>query len=392
MLGLSYNTALVLAGVALLGGAAGVIGCFAVLKRRSLTGDALAHAALPGLCLAYFVAGERDFHSLLLGAFVSGLVGIASMSALRRWTRLKEDAAIAIVLSVFFGLGVVLLSIISRIPGGHRAGLESFILGKTAGMKQSDLELIVILALGTMAVVLLLYKEFKLVTFDLAFAQVQGWPGQLLDWLLQLLLVVAVIVGLPAVGVVLMAALLVIPGAAARFWTDRLGITLLLSGSFGMVAGIVGALTSAEFDRIPAGPTVILAAAVIFVVSLFFGFRRGILERIFERRRFRETFHRARLLEILHPFENGASLGEVIRESGWTPALASGRIALGRQEGWIEPTTNLSPSNNDVIRLTPLGMQRAAEVVATKQRWKEALLERPQETPTLLRLDIDSTD
>lgn len=380
--GLGYNTVLVLLGVALLGGAAGVIGCFAVLKRRSLTGDALAHAALPGLCLSYIVVGERNFHALLLGAFVSGLIGIGVIASLRRWTRLKEDAAIAIVLSTFFGLGVVLLDVVKRIEGGPRAGLESFILGKTAGMTRSDLELITYLALGTLALVLVLYKEFKLITFDMAFAQAQGWPALGLDLLLQLMLVVAVIIGLPAVGIVLMAAMLVIPPAAARFWTERLSLLLVLSAAFGMAAGIIGALVSANLERMPTGPLVILVAALIFLISLFLGPRRGMLARWLEQRRYQRQFMHARLLETLYRHApTGVEAQRLATLLGSRSRRLARKIRQGVSENWLE-------WRGTHIVLTGAGDAMAAEVVSIKQRWQQMLIDHPQEVPPLLRLDL----
>jgi manganese/zinc/iron transport system permease protein len=289
MIGLSYNEQVVLLGVSLLGAAAGVIGCFAVLRRRALTGDALAHAALPGLALAFMVTGQRSLPVLLLGAAGSGVLGIAVMAWLRRGTRLKEDAALGIVLAVFTGVGTVLMSVIQRRPEGNRAGLDAFIFGKTAGMIFADLVLVAGLAGLTVIVVALCYKEFKLAAFDADFARVQGWPAFALDFLLMLLVVIAVVIGLPAVGVLLMAALLVIPGAAARFWTDRLGVMLVLSGVFGAQAGVMGTLVTVYQVRVPTGPAIILAAGVIFLCSLLFAPRRGLLARAWQRRRLRTT-------------------------------------------------------------------------------------------------------
>ena len=277
--GLDYNAALVLQGVSLLGAAAGVIGCFAVLRRRALTGDALAHASLPGLCLAFIILREKSLPVLLTGAAASGILGIGVIAGLRRWTRIKEDAAIGIILSVFTGVGTVLLSIIQSLPGGSRAGLDSFIFGKTAGMIQEDVQLITGLALATLVMVALAFKEFKLVAFDPGFARVQGWPAFAIDFVMMLLMVVAIVIGLPAAGVLMMAALLVIPGAAARFWTDRLHLLLLVAGFFGMSAGVVGAWLTIVFVKVPTGPAIILTASAIFVFSLLFAPRRGLIAR-----------------------------------------------------------------------------------------------------------------
>jgi len=280
---LSYNEQIVIVGVSLLGAAAGVIGCFAILRKRALTGDALAHAALPGLVLAFLITGQRSLLVLLTGAAVSGIAGIAVLAGLRRATRLKEDAALGIVLSVFTGLGTVLLTVVQGTSGGDRSGLSSFIFGKTAGIIYADVVLIAGLAGLTLLVVFIGYKEFKLVAFDAGFAQVQGWPAFALDFLLMLLVVIAVVIGLPAVGVLLIAALLVIPGAAARFWTERLGTMLLLAGAFGATAGVVGTLITIWHIRVPTGPAIILTAAALFLASLLFAPRRGLVVRAWTR-------------------------------------------------------------------------------------------------------------
>ncbi|MCI0684183.1 MAG: metal ABC transporter permease [Gemmataceae bacterium] len=287
MFGLEYNEALVLYGASLLGAAAGVIGCFAVLRGRALTGDALAHAALPGLCVAFLWYGALSMPALLAGAAVSGVLGIGVITALRRWTRIKEDAAIAIVLSVFTGAGVVLLSVIQNQRASGQAGLQGFIFGSTASMNFQDVMLITGLALVALMVVTAAFKEFKLVSFDAAFARAQGWPAFAIDFTLMLLIVVAIVIGLPAAGVLLMAALLVVPGAAARFWTDRLHVMLILAGLFGAAAGLTGAGVTITI-AIPTGPVIILAAATIFVISMLFAPRRGLIARQREDRQLRQ--------------------------------------------------------------------------------------------------------
>ncbi len=285
---ISYNTAVVLAGSALLGAGAGVVGSFAVLRRRALTGDALSHATLPGLCLAFLILGERSLPAMLFGALCSGVLGVAVISALRRWTRIKEDAAIGIVLGVFFGAGIALSGIIQKlVTSGSKAGLESYIFGKTAGMIASDVYLIAGMSAVCVLLITLLYKEFKLAIFDPGFATAQGWPVWRLDLLLMSLVAVAVVIGLPAVGAVLMAALLILPAAAARFWTDRLGIMLILSAVFGMMMGLVGTAISVQVDRIPTGPIIVVTGSVIFLVSMLFAPRRGALARGLSHLRFR---------------------------------------------------------------------------------------------------------
>ena len=283
-----YNTRVVLAGVGLLGAAAGLIGCFAVLRGRALLGDALAHAALPGLCLAFLVAGQRHLTALLAGALLSGLAGLGVIAALRRWTRVKEDAAIGAVLSVFFGAGVVLSRLIqNRSTEGSKAGLDAYILGKTAGLLLADVVLTGLLAAAALLVVVIFYKEFKLISFDAAFARTQGWPVARLDLLLTGAVAFVVVVGLPAVGAVMVAALLIVPAVSARFWTDRLGMALILSALFGLATGVAGTAVSASASGLPAGPVIVLVGTGLFLVSALFAPRRGVLARLLAERRFR---------------------------------------------------------------------------------------------------------
>lgn len=283
----NYNMLVVLAGVSLLGASSGIIGAFAVLRKRALTGDALSHASLPGLCVAVIILRERNLSAMLLGALVSGILGIAIISALGRWTRVKDDAAIGAVLSVFFGLGIVLLKIIQNMPSvGGKSGLSSYIFGKTAGILLGDVYVILAASLLCLAVIVVVYKEFQLVSFDGDFARSLGWPVFGIDLLLMSLVAAAVVIGLPNVGVVLISALLIMPGAAARFWTDRLSTMLVLAGSFGFVTGLIGTLLSASYNQLPAGPIITLTGTALFVFSLLFGFRRGAIARLVQHWRF----------------------------------------------------------------------------------------------------------
>ncbi|HEU5431499.1 MAG TPA: iron chelate uptake ABC transporter family permease subunit, partial [Thermomicrobiales bacterium] len=246
---IAYNTAVVLAGASLLGASTGLVGGFAVLRRRALLGDALAHAALPGVCLAFLALDRRSLPAMLAGAFLTGIVGVSLLVGMRRAARIKEDAAIGIVLSVFFGAGLALSRYIqNRAGGGSRAGLDSYVFGSAATMRLAELGLIAAVAAVSLAIVLVLYKEFKLVAFDMSFARVQGWPAGRLDLLLMGLIAVTVVIGLPAVGAVLVAAMLILPAASARFWTDRLGKLLVISATLGAATAAAGTLVSARFD------------------------------------------------------------------------------------------------------------------------------------------------
>ena len=243
------QTIVVLAGTLLLGVAAGLVGTFAVLRRRALMGDVVAHSALPGLCIAFLAFHSRSAGVLLTGALVSGLCGAMVVSLLRRFTPLKDDAIQGIVLSVFYGGGIALTRSIQKLyPNEPGSDLESFIVGRAATMLRSDVYLTAGALVVVMAIVVAFYKELKLLSFDEQFCQVQGWSAMGLDLMLMILTAVTVVVGLPAVGVVLTAALLIIPAVAARFWTDRLSRMLIIAGAFGGISGVIGTLISAQFS------------------------------------------------------------------------------------------------------------------------------------------------
>lgn len=285
-----YTLRNVALGSALLGIVSGVLGSYAVLRRQGLLGDTLAHAALPGICIAFLITGSRAQIPLLLGAGIAGWVGTMILLLIVRRTVLSEDAALGIVLSTFFGFGVLLLTFINQRDDANQAGLDKYLFGQAAALIESDVIIFAILGGVALALVLLFYQEFKLLTFDPEFAGSLDFGTTKLSVLLTSLIVVAVVIGLQTVGVVLMAAMLIGPAAAARQWTDRLGVMIVLSAAFGAVAGVVGAVLSFTEERLPTGPTIVLALTVIVFASLAFAPARGLVWEWWRRRQQRRAW------------------------------------------------------------------------------------------------------
>ncbi|MFO7254774.1 MULTISPECIES: metal ABC transporter permease [Limnochorda] len=273
----SPNARWVLAGSLLLGAGCGLLGTFALLRRRSLMGDVLAHAALPGVALGFWVTGAKSVAPLLVGSLVTGLLGAAAVDGITRHSRIKEETAQALVLSVSYGMGVVLLTVLARTGLGGQSGLNRFLIGQAASLVRSDVLVIGGAALAVTLGVLLFFKELKLLAFDPEFGAGLGLPMALMDRLLMGLVVAAVAVGLQAVGVVLVAALLITPAAAARFWTERLERMAILSAAFGGLAGVAGALISLSRPQLPTGPLVVLVATGLLLISMAFGSSRGLV-------------------------------------------------------------------------------------------------------------------
>ena len=274
-----YTLRIVALGSGVLGATAGALGSFAVLRRQSLIGDAVSHAALPGIALVFLLTGSKMPLVIMVGAALAGWLGTLAVRAIVTRSRVPYDSALGIVLAVFFGFGLVLLTYIQKQPNAAQAGLESYLFGQAAALLRQDV--VVMAALGAVALtgLVLLWKEFKLLSFDEAFGVSLGFSMNRLDGLLTALLVVAIVIGLQTVGVVLMSAMIVAPAAAARQWTRRLGPMVVLAATIGTLAGVAGAVTSSVVPRLPTGPTIVMILSVVVAVSLLLAPERGLVGR-----------------------------------------------------------------------------------------------------------------
>ncbi|MCS7056205.1 MAG: metal ABC transporter permease [Thermoflexales bacterium] len=272
-----YTLRNVALGSALLGVVSGALGCFAVLRRQGLLGDVLAHAALPGICIAYLLTNAKTPIVLLLGAAAAGWVAALLMMQIVRHTRIGEDGALGIVLSTFFAFGIVLLTFITKRGDADHSGLDAFLFGQAAALVEEDVVTMAVLGGFALLAVALFYKEFKLLAFDAPFAASLGFDTNALGVLLTSLIVIAVVIGLQTVGVVLMAALLVGPAVAARQWTSRLSAMIVLSALFGALAGLIGTLISVSDESLPTGPMIILSLTGIVLLSLCLAPERGLV-------------------------------------------------------------------------------------------------------------------
>ncbi|QJQ94301.1 MULTISPECIES: metal ABC transporter permease [Halomonadaceae] len=292
-----YTLQNVVIGAGLLGLISGVLGSFAVLRKQSLLGETLSHAALPGVCLGFIVSGGRQMGSLLLGALLTGALAALTMLLLTRFSRLKTDAGLGITLSVFFAVGVVLLTHLQGMQNASQGGLESFLFGQAAATLRSDLWMMGAITLAALSLVALLWKEFKLVSFDPQFAGSLGLPVVWLEIGLTVMIALAVVVGLQMVGVVLMASMIIAPAVAARQWSRRLEGMVTIAALIGIVAGISGALLSALARGLATGPLIVLSVSAIALVSLLLAPGRGLLWEMLQRWRNRRQLQR-RLLDM----------------------------------------------------------------------------------------------
>jgi manganese/zinc/iron transport system permease protein len=379
---LSFTARNVLLGASLLGLTGGVLGCFAVLRRQSLLGDALAHAALPGICVAYLLTHSKEPAPLFAGALVAGLIGSLTILLITRNSRIKQDTAIGMVLSVFFGVGIVLLTHIQKLPMGNQSGLDHFLFGQAATLLPRDIRVMGLMAVVVVLVTALLFKELKLLCFDRDFADAIGLPSRRLELLLTTMLVVVVVVGLQTVGVVLIVATLITPAAAARQWTESLGVMLVLAALIGGGSGAAGAVLSASVPNLPTGPVIVLCASAVLIVSLLVAPRRGMVWAALEERRVARRIRRENLLKDLYVW------GER-NQGNWTdPVPTTFVMGLRGQSGTQLTRTarrlrsrGLLAPDSDGMLLTDRGLN-AAEGVVRKHRLWELYLTRRLELPS----------
>ena len=398
-----YNTRLVVICTMLLGCACGLMGGFLLLRKRSLMGDTLSHATLPGVGLSFMLlvalGGDgKSLPILLAGAGITGVIGCAAVLFIREQTRIKDDAAMGIVLSVFFGAGVAILGVIQKMPEGSAAGLESFIYGKTASMVMSDFQILVFITVCVITCSLLLFKEFRLLCFDENFAAVLGWPVKFLDILLLALITAVTVAGLQAVGLILIIAFLITPAAAARFWTNQLDRMLMLSALIGAASGWIGASLSAFFPRLPAGAVIVLVAALFFVVSMLIGTERGVMIRFLRQSQLEKRMGRQHLLRALYEILEGGRVTEELNirtvpfrqirgRRTWSDRQLRDYIRRAYNEGLVE-----APNKADSILLTETGLVEAKQVTRNHRLWEIYLIEYADVATSRVDRDADMVE
>ena len=285
----SYTTQMVLLGTALLGLASGIAGTFAVLRKESLIGDGLSHAALPGVVIAFLLTGIKDIEVLIIGAALSSITAAWLITITVENSKIKFDGALATILSAFFGLGMVLLTYLQSLNNAGQAGLSKFIFGQAATILARDVYITSAAALIIIVLTALFWKELKLISFDVEYAKTLQIPVTFTLILYRSLLIMTIIIGIQSVGAILISSLLIAPAVGARQWTNKLGTMCILAGFFGMISAIGGTIWSTSVQKLPTGPAIIVILSVIVLLSLIFAPNRGILWQIRKNRQSKQA-------------------------------------------------------------------------------------------------------
>jgi len=333
----------VVVGAILLTASSAVVGTFTFLKKKALVGDAVAHSVLPGICLAFILSGTKNPIWMILGAFLTGWISLVIIDHITTKSKIKEDTAIALILSVFFGIGILMLTNIQHLGNPAQTGLDSFLFGKAAALVGKDLIVFGIVAVILIITVALFFKELKLIAFDSNYAKALGLPVKALDLLLTSLTVLAVVTGIQAVGVVLMAAMLITPAAAARFWTNDVFKMTLIAAILGGISGLSGAYVSYVAPAMPTGPWIVIIISVIAIVSFFIAPKRGIFARSIQQRKLQRLIMDENLLKELYhlgekdedPYK-GRTVDEIIEERFFPKKKLKIALMRLKRQGFLE--------------------------------------------------------
>ncbi|HOB72971.1 MAG TPA: metal ABC transporter permease [Phycisphaerae bacterium] len=358
----------------LIGATLGLVGCFVVLRRMALLGDALSHAVLPGVVIAFLIinsavgtlSGGAGVWGLFGGALLAGLITSLGINLVARHSRAKEDAAIGIVFTAMFGLGVIL---IGRLPKGTHFDLACFLFGEPLAIGRDDLITACIISPLVIGAIVLFYRPLKLLSFDPQMAAASGVPVLFVHYLLMGLLAATVVAALRSVGVIMSVAMLITPAAIAYQLTNRLVIMLVISAAAGAVSAAVGMVLAFLFN-VPPGPAMVLVATGLFAMSMVLAPEYGLLAKALRRRRIRRHILEEDVLKSLTHLPPGADL----------PAIQG---LVGRHVGHEQINATLAGLAADglVLReagrstLSEAGRKRAEQLVRAHRLWETYLAE-----------------
>jgi manganese/zinc/iron transport system permease protein len=386
------NVRYVAFGTMLLGAAAAIVGCFAFLRKQALVGDAIAHSILPGVCLAFIISGTKNPIYLLIGATISGWISLLLVNYISNHSKLKSDTSIGLVLSVFFGFGILLLTSIQHSGNASQAGLDKFLFGKAASLTSDDVTIFGSVAIALIIVVFIFYKEFKLISFNADFARSIGLPVKFLEFVLSSLTVLAIAVGIQAVGVVLMAALLITPATAARFWTHQLWKMILIATILGAISALLGTFISYSYPSMPTGPWIVICLSIMALSSIFFAPRNGILPQIRRQRSNRLKIRNENVLKLFYhlaeesqSFHQGFSYSTLLDSRDFYPQELTKGLAH------LKSKHNLRMLDGK-WHLTKSGLVEAKRIIRLHRLWEMYLNQKLKLAPDHVHNDAEAIE
>mgnify|MGYP002741938095 FL=1 len=284
-----YSFIVVAIGTMLLAMATGIVGTISILKGQSLIGDAVGHASLPGIILAFMISGRKSAVILMLGAIVAGIVAFMLIQIISEGSKIEADTAMAVILSAMFGMGMVLKSYIqgnSKYQGASQSGLASYIFGQAAYILREDVYIILAVSIISLALFILFYKEIKVYVFDMVYAYTIGINSRLTSLLIMIITMILIAAGLKAVGAILISSMLITPAVTGLQWSKSYEKVLVIAAVTGAVSAFLGTFISSAVKGFSTGPSIILIMSVIALFSVLFA-PRGIVRMLLNIRKMR---------------------------------------------------------------------------------------------------------
>jgi len=386
------NVFMVVVGTVLLGASAALVGSFSFLRKQSLIGDAVAHSILPGVVLAFLISGSKNPFYLMIGALISGWLSILLINLIRNRSKLKSDTSIGISLSFFFGVGILLLTYAQHHAGANMAGLDQYLFGKAASMNSLDIKVFSLMSVVLFVVVILFKRAFILISFDRDFAKSKGLGVHFYELMLSTLTILAIALGIQAVGMILMAALIITPAASARQWTNKMGSFILLTILFGMIAGYVGSFISYSAPQMPTGPWIVMALSFITLISVVFAPEKGIISR-----RRKKKFNEQKMLveNILKAFfhlnEKEVLVNSKIAADQINTIMKTDVSRIVRGLGILRKK-DLVIKVGDRWKLTKDGVAESRRIVRLHRLWELYLTRKMMIDPALVHSDAEAIE
>lgn len=347
----------------------GVLGCFIVLRNMALIGDALAHAILPGVVLAFVIVGYSTL-SFFTGAVIAGLFTAIFITWIQHNVKTKNDAAIGIVFTAMFSLGVIGISWISRNEGVH-LDLNDFLFGTILGVSDSDLYLTAGITVYVLLSVILFYRYLFITTFQPVIAETMGISVQTIHYFLMLLLSFAVVASLQTVGVILVVAMLITPASTALLLSDRLKSVLFISGIIGLLAAILGLVLSIVLDTTP-GPAMAIVATLIYLTAVLVAPKKGLIVRMIQKNKLQQKIQ---LEDTLKQSWRILQKEQALTIENLLGRLGFGRSVLMRHVQKLKKEGMMILSGSGELSLTDTGMQRANKLVRAHRLWETYLVQ-----------------
>ncbi len=352
-----------LAASSMVGVMCGVLGSFIVLRNMALIGDALSHAILPGVVVAFLLVGQSTL-GFFSGAVVAGLLSAVAITWIQRNVKTKPDAAIGIVFTAMFSLGVIGISRVSRQPGVH-LDLKDFLFGNVLGVNNEDLYLTLAITIYVLVSVVVFYRYLFVTTFQPVIAQTMGISVRAMHYYLMLLLSFAVVASLQTVGVILVVAMLITPAATALLLSKRLPAVLLIAALIGLMSAVLGLVGAIVLETAP-GPAMAVVATLFYLLAALFAPGKGLVFRYFRKLALQRRIRlEDTLKQAFHLQSAGKLSGESLAENlGFSQKLVDRQVKLLRTRGWMKP---------DELRLTKSGNDEARRLVRAHRLWETYL-------------------